>query len=126
MTTLSPERRCGPNFFYDGQHCSEGPVVRLQVNPDDSHMAFITASQVTPYDNAGHLEMYSYTPATGEIHCDSCNPDGKPPTADVYASEDGLFLTEDGRTFFSTTESLVSRDTNQGEDVYEYVAGRPS
>ena len=34
-------------------------------------------------------------------------------------------MTEDGRTFFSTTESLVPADTNQGSDVYEFVDGRP-
>ena len=39
--------------------------------------------------------------------------------------QDGLFITDDGRTFFSTTESLVPQDTNEGEDVYEFVDGRP-
>jgi hypothetical protein len=34
-------------------------------------------------------------------------------------------MTNDGRTFFSTTESLVPTDTNEGEDIYEYVDGRP-
>ena len=125
VTTLKPERRCGPNPFSDENHCSGGPVVRLQTNSDDTRMAFITASQITPYDNAGHLEMYTYTPGSEEILCVSCNPSGQPPTADVYGSEDGLFMTEDGRVFFSTTESLVPRDTNEGEDVYEYVTGRP-
>ena len=97
----------------------------MEVTPEDTHMAFLTASRVTSYENAGHLEMYSYTPAAESLVCDSCNPDGRPATADVAASEDGLFLTEDGRTFFSTTEALVPSDTNQGEDVYEYVDGRP-
>ncbi len=125
VTTLEPERKCGPHPQGDEDHCSDGPIVRMQITPDDSHMAFITASQVTPYNNNGHLEMYTYTPESGEIHCASCNPDGQPPTADVFGSEDGLFLTNDGRVFFSTTESLVPRDTNEGEDVYEYVDGRP-
>ena len=34
-------------------------------------------------------------------------------------------MTNDGRTFFSTEEALVHGDTNHGEDVYEYVDGRP-
>ncbi len=104
---------------------SNGPIVRIEVTPTDSHMAFVTASRLTSYDNAGHLEMYSYTPATGAIVCDSCNPNGRPATADVEASQDGRFLTDDGRVFFSTTESLVPSDTNQAEDVYEFVDGRP-
>ena len=57
-------------------------------------MAFLTASQVTSYDNAGYLEMYTYDPATGEIHCVSCIPDGAPPTSNVEASDNGLFMTE--------------------------------
>ena len=64
-------------------------------------MALVTNSQLTSYDSAGHQEMYSYTPSSGAIVCDSCNPDGKPPTVNVQASQDGLFLTNDGHTFFS-------------------------
>lgn len=88
-------------------------------------MAFVTAARLTSYDNAGHLEMYSYTPSTGTVVCDSCNPNGKPATANVFASQNGLFQTEDGRTFFSTAESLLPTDTNNGEDVYEFVDGAP-
>ena len=97
----------------------------MQVSPDDSHMAFVTASPVTQYDNAGHLEMYTLRPSTGQIVCVSCNPSGAPPTSNVEASQDGLFMTNDGRTFFTTEEALVHGDTNHAEDVYEYVDGRP-
>jgi NHL repeat len=131
VTTLSPERSCIVTGFskslnpLDFTLCSAGPVVRIDVSPDDSHMAFTTPSRLTSYDNQGHLEMYSYTPSSGALVCDSCNPDGKPATADVQASEDGLFMTDDGRAFFSTTESLVPQDTNEATDVYEFVDGRP-
>jgi hypothetical protein len=43
----------------------------------------------------------------------------------VLASQDGLFMTSDGRTFFSTEDPLVHADTNNALDVYEYVEGRP-
>ncbi|HVC06921.1 MAG TPA: hypothetical protein VND98_04975 [Solirubrobacterales bacterium] len=105
--------------------CTEGPIARFQVTPDGAHMAFVTAARLTSYDNADHLEMYSYTPSTEALVCDSCNPSGQPATANVFASQDGLFQTEDGRTFFATAESLVPTDTNQATDVYEFVAGRP-
>jgi hypothetical protein len=124
VAALSPERTCVPGFK-GPPICVEGPIVRMQVTPDGSHMAFLTRSRLTSYDNAGHLEMYSYTPSTETLLCDSCNPSGRPATADVEASQDGLFLTEDGRVFFSTAESLVPADTNEGSDVYEYVDGRP-
>jgi hypothetical protein len=123
VATFSSESSCTGEG--NGEACSDGPIARMQVSPEDTHAAFITASKLTSYENAGHLEMYSYAPAAGSLVCDSCNPDGQPPTADVYASQDGLFMTDDGRTFFSTEESLVPRDTNEGEDVYEYSGGRP-
>jgi hypothetical protein len=97
----------------------------MQVTPDDSHMAFVTASPVTQYDNAGHSEMYTYDPSTERLVCVSCVTSAATPTSDVRASENGLFMTEDGRTFFSTDDALVHTDTNQAIDVYEYVEGHP-
>ncbi len=103
----------------------QGPIVRIQVSPEDSHMAFLTASQVTSYDNAGQTEMYAYDPSTEAIHCVSCVPDGAPPTSNVEASDNGLFMTDDGRIFFSTADPLVPQDTDGIRDVYEFVDGRP-
>ena len=127
VTTFAPEHHCVTNgFHFDGEGvCSEGPIARIDVSPDDTHMAFLTASRLTPYENAGHEEMYSYAPATGALICDSCNPDGEAATFDVSASQDGLFMTNDGRTFFSTNEALVSQDTDEAPDVYEFADGRP-
>ena len=124
VTTLTTGPFCTPSETYGGG-CSDGPVVRMQVTPDDSFMAFVTASQITQYDNAGHLEMYRYNPASGHLVCVSCIPSGAPPTADVQGSQDGLFLTEDGRVFFATSDPLVHGDTNGAIDVYEYTEGRP-
>ena len=63
VTTFSPESAVRRTI--GSQSCSRGPVARIDVSPDGTHMAFLTASRLTSYDNAGHLEMYSYTPATG-------------------------------------------------------------
>ncbi len=124
VASFPPTRFCQQEAFGE-RVCADGPVARLEVTPHDTHIAFVTAARLTSYDNAGHLEMYSYTPSTRALVCDSCNPNGRPATADVLASQNGLFQTEDGRTFFSTTEALVPTDTNRGEDVYEFVNGRP-
>jgi hypothetical protein len=119
-------------------------VARMQVSPTDSHMAFVTTAKLSAYDNtdptgictpggfSGNpdtgpqcLEMYTYDPATGQIQCVSCVPDGTPPTGDVEASQNGLFMSDDGRTFFSTEDPLVTQDTNGLIDVYEFVDNRP-
>jgi hypothetical protein len=67
--------------------------------------------------------MYRYNPATRDVVCVSCIPSGEPPTSNVGASQDGLFMTDDGRTFFTTDDPLVHADTNETQDVYEYVDG---
>jgi hypothetical protein len=123
VTTLT-----GPPFCIDTySHTTCTRVERMQVSPDGSHMAFITGDQVaqSQYDSAGHQEMYTYDSSSRKMICVSCIPSGAPPTSDVSASQDGLFMTNDGRAFFSTDDALVAGDTNQSEDVYEYTEGRP-
>ncbi len=99
-------------------------LMRLQVSPDGEYMAFVTPSPVTQFDNAGRQEMYRYNTETEELICVSCIPSGAKPTSDVEASRNGLFMANDGRTFFSTEDPLVHTDTNKAQDVYEYVEGR--
>jgi hypothetical protein len=97
----------------------------MDVSPDGRHMAFITASKVTAYENGGFSAMYSYDSATEQVTCNSCAATGQPASADVFGSQNGLFMTDDGRTFFSTEEAIVAQDTNASEDVYEFGDGRP-
>ncbi len=122
VTTFAPGTFCERKE--SRETCSTGPLVRIQVSPNDGHMAFLTADQVTAYENLGHTEMYSYNPVAEELKCVSCLPDGEPPSSNVLASSDGLFMTNDGRTFFSTSDALVPQDTDGLRDVYEYVDGR--
>jgi hypothetical protein len=121
VTTLTGPPTCFESYSLNT--CSR--ITRMQITPDDSYMAFVTASPVTQYDNGGHQEMYRYNPTTGEIICVSCIPSGAKPSSDAQASQDGIFMTDDGRTFFSTEDPLVHSDTNQAQDVYEYAEGRP-
>jgi NHL repeat len=123
VTTLEPGGGCESEGQL-GHGCSQSPIARIQVSPDGAYMAFTTSSKVTAYENALRSEMYNYSPASGEIVCVSCIPSGATPTSDVWASSDGVFMTNDGRTFFSTKDALVPRDTDGLRDVYEYVAGR--
>jgi hypothetical protein len=119
-------------YWYDGEvqlvtTLDPGTRVdRMQISPDGVHAAFVTKSRVTGYDNDGFAEMYAYDAQTRVVKCVSCNPTGEPPTADVAASANGIFMSDDGRTFFSTSDALVPQDTNGGViDVYEFVNGRP-
>jgi hypothetical protein len=127
VATFSGGRHCfeSPIPGFTDQACSATPIPRMQVSPNDTHMAFATDSPVTQYDNAGHLEMYLYDPAVRRVVCASCVPNGSPPTSDITASQDGLFMTYDGRVFFATEDALAHADTNKGQDIYEFVGGRP-
>jgi hypothetical protein len=100
-------------------------IKRVQLSPDGNHAAFLTDSNLTGYDAKGHEEMYSYDAGSGQLKCVSCIPSGDAPANDVFASESGRFMADDGRTFFATSDSLVKRDTNGLRDVYEFVGGRP-
>jgi hypothetical protein len=105
--------------------CSETAVARMEIAPDGKFMAFITASKVTAYQNQGHAEMYRYTASSRELICVSCAADGTPATGDTGGSHNGKFITNDGRTFFETTDGIIPQDTNEAPDVYEYAEGRP-
>lgn len=124
VANLETSGYCTPVNLYGGSACTAGPVGRMNVTPDGRRAAFITQSRLTPYDNASNPVMYTYDPVGSEILCVSCLPSGAPPKAQVYASQNGLFLTDDGRPFFATEDALVSRDTNNVTDTYEYVDGR--
>lgn len=101
-------------------------INRIQISPDGLHSAFVTASHLTSYNNKTYKEMYTYDAETGLIRCASCNPSGLPPTSDVEASQGGRFMSDDGRAFFASKDSLDPHDTNGTiTDVYEYVGGRP-
>src|SRR5262249_5895444 len=124
VTTMKGQPTC--TYLETASGCASSPVARMEVTPDGSHMAFITNSNVTAYNSASHTEMYTYDPGTGRVVCASCRPDGKPPVGETLGSQNGRFITEDGRVFFSeTADALVPRDTDEVEDVYEYSEGHP-
>ena len=68
--------------------------------------------------------MYTFEPETKKLTCVSCLPNGETPTDNVQGSLAGLFMSNDGRTFFYTTDPLVPRDTDGIHDVYEYTEGQ--
>jgi hypothetical protein len=139
---FSPEQLDGPNLGSPGQrnlyvYRNGAPqyvttfedrarlsISRIQVAPNDEHMAFITKSRLTAYKNSNYAEMYTYEPSSGKLVCVSCLPGGEEPTSNVEGSIDGLFMSNDGRAFFYTADALTPRDTDKIHDVYEYTEGQ--
>ena len=77
-------------------------IGRIQVTPDGKYMAFSTGTSSTDYKTGGKWQMYLYGVQGGKVICASCRPDNQPPVSDALGSQNGLFLTDDGRAFYST------------------------
>jgi hypothetical protein len=107
-------------------------------------LAFASHVSLTGYDNLGPCERsggerivipcaeaFLYDSTTEELTCASCNPTGEAPLGNTtlrrieFAPESlpqPRYLTDEGRLYFDTQDSLSSRDTNEGvEDVYEFA-----
>ncbi|HEY2632157.1 MAG TPA: hypothetical protein VGI26_07245 [Solirubrobacteraceae bacterium] len=122
--------------FYDAQDWSRSAALRTaRASADGRFLAFLSVAPLTGYDNnAGPCEgpcpeVFLYDSATGKLRCASCNPSGEQPLGwSALARVAGPptlplahYLTNEGRLFFDTTDSLLPADTNGGaEDVYEY------
>jgi len=112
-----------------------------RVSPDGSHLAFISTAELTGYENNGASEVFLIGPPPGggapELTCVSCNPTGERPQGDssipgaiANGKAEGSAesykpraLSSDGsRVFFDSDDVLVSTDTNNRQDVYEWEA----
>jgi hypothetical protein len=116
-----------------------------RVSPDGTHLAFLSTSSLTGYDNlivgggsscglmadnsiAGPNcnEAFIYSAQSNELACVSCNPSGARPSGPavlpVWTSpyEQPRNLTDSGRLFFESFDGLSLRDTNGKRDVYEF------
>jgi hypothetical protein len=96
---------------------------------DGKIFVFESRAQLTSYSNEGLVEIYRYDASTGTILCVSCNPSGDLPSRSARLEDVGRLtppivvnnLTEDGgRVFFETSESLIGRDTDGVNDIYEW------
>jgi hypothetical protein len=118
---------------------AEGPGADAsRTSSDGSVIAFLSSAKLTDYENNGHTEVYRYDTRNRSLLCVSCNPSGEPATANARfealvplgpvspisahiivhnVSDDGL------KVFFETEESLVPRDQDENNDIYEWSAG---
>ncbi len=117
-------------------------VRTAEASPSGRYLAFLSRAQITGYDNTGPCpftsgatsgpcpEAFLYDSATNELTCASCNPSGTRPLGRsslrlINGGSNSLpqprYLTDEGRLYFDSRDSLSPFDTNNGvEDVYQY------
>lgn len=128
----------------DEQSWEASPSQRMgEASPDGGFVTFLSKAPLTGYDNVGPCrqssegpvqtpcnEVFLYDSAADELSCASCNPTGSAPLGNsilrlILNVKGSLpqprYLTDEGRLFFDSTDSLVAADTNHGvEDVYQF------
>jgi hypothetical protein len=114
------------------------PTGTSRVSADGAHLAFLSAKELSGYDNGGAIEAYIYGPPVGggtpQLICASCNPTGE--RAQGTASIPGALIngtteaygprvlsTNGSRLFFDSSDDLVAGDSNSRPDVYQWEAG---
>jgi hypothetical protein len=95
----------------------------FQVTPSGDYAVFSIVSPLTGFESHGQLEVFRYNAATQATTCASCASSQARPAGDATLSSHGLSVIDDGRVFFTTTESLVLRDTGEKKDAYEWTNG---
>jgi hypothetical protein len=84
------------------------------VTSSGRYLAFTSHLRGSAADGEG--EVYLYDASSNRLVCASCDPTGARP---LGLSTLG-FLSEDGRLFFNSGDSLVAHDSNGLQDVYEW------
>jgi hypothetical protein len=109
-----------------------------RTTPDGSALLFESRADLAGYDSGSHAEIYRFDYAGNTLACLSCNPTQAVATSDASLQsnlrefgEDEPFstfvlvgnLSTDGhRSFFQSSEQLVTGDTDGVQDVYEWEA----
>lgn len=115
------------------------PQRTAQASPGGRWVAFLSKAPLTGYDNNSSAckgpcaEVFLYDSASDELSCPSCNYSGAAPLGSANlpliptagGTKDPMpqprYLTNEGRLYFDTQDSLTPFDSNNGvEDVYQY------
>jgi hypothetical protein len=109
-----------------------------RLNPDGSILLFQSRAEITGYPASEFPQIYRYDSDAGDLQCISCIPTGRPATGgaslESYSPDafSGRPFSANGfvpnlnpagtRAFFDSTEALVSSDSDEVTDVYEWEA----
>jgi hypothetical protein len=112
-----------------------------RVTPDGAHLAFLSPTELTGYENFGFPEVFLYGPPPGggeaTLTCVSCNatgerPEGAASIPGAVANGTGptatraykpRVLSDDGsRVFFESADDVTRPDSNKAVDVFEWEA----
>ncbi len=115
----------------DSDDWQASPAVRsAEAAPAGRYLAFTSTAQLTGVASAGFPEVFLYDSETATLSCPSCNPSGSVPLGEsllrlIKGAQGFLaqprYLTDSGRLYFDTRDSLTYLDTNADvEDVYQY------
>jgi hypothetical protein len=132
------------NSNSNGGTWSASPSGRsAEASPAGRYLAFRSLAPLTGYDNVGPCdqssegpiqapcnEVFLYDSLTDRLSCPSCNPSNAAPLGfselrqlegATSAMPQPRYLTDSGRLYFDSRDSLLATDSNSGaEDVYQY------
>jgi hypothetical protein len=107
-----------------------------RTNPSGTVLLFQSRAEITGYPASEVPQIYRYDSDEGRLHCISCIPTGTPASGGAslqtitFDSLDPPPLSPSGfvpnlnpsgsRVFFESDEALVSSDTDEVKDVYEW------
>jgi hypothetical protein len=120
VATLEPDNPAIRNALENNETHSFGDI---QVTPNGEDAAFASFAELTGFSSYGHSEIFRYDAPSGELDCVSCASTGAAPEGDASLSAYGLNLDDAGAVFFTSSDQLVLRDSNQKKDAYEWEDG---
>jgi hypothetical protein len=136
VATLVANDNNGGNLAHASSWSSSPAFRTAQASPNGRFLTFLSEVPLTGYENVGPCEsdhdggyvegrcpqVFLYDSKVDELLCPSCNPSGvRPLGLSVLRAGKFNYLTDSGRLFFDSQDSITPFDSNEGvEDVYEY------
>ena len=143
VATLAGGDNGGGSFDLAHDWAASPAARTAEASPSGRFVGFLSQAQLSGYENSGPCETdhaggrasapcseaFVYDSAGAKLRCASCNRSNAPPLGwsvlrlirgPPYLPQP-RYLTDSGRLFFDSQDSLVPADTNEGvEDVYQW------